>query len=42
MPYTQSSEMKCTSEQLMESAQVYGKSPYGTHMKAIAEGRILY
>ena len=29
-------------EQLLESAKVYGKSPYGEHLKAVAEGRIRY
>ena len=28
--------------QLLESAAVYGKSPYGGHLKAVAEGRLLY
>ena len=27
---------------LMESAKAYGKSPYGAHLKAVAEGRIRY
>ena len=27
---------------LMESAKVYGKSPYGEHLKAVAEGRVRY
>lgn len=27
---------------LMKSAQIYGKSPYGEHLKAVAEGRIQY
>ena len=27
---------------LMESAKAYGKSPYGEHLKAVAEGRIQY
>ncbi len=27
---------------LMKSADVYGKSPYGEHLKAVAEGRIRY
>ena len=27
---------------LMESAKAYGKSPYGAHLKAVAEGRIKY
>ncbi len=29
-------------ETLLESAKKYGKSPYGAHLKAVAEGRILY
>lgn len=29
-------------EQLMESAERYGKSPYGTHLKAVAEGKVKY
>ena len=29
-------------EQLMESAKAYGKSPYGEHLKAVAEGRVRY
>ncbi len=29
-------------ETLMESAKVYGKSPYGEHLKAVAEGRFRY
>ena len=27
---------------LMESAKAYGKSPYGEHLKAVAEGRFRY
>lgn len=27
-------------EKLLESAKAYGKSPYGAHLKAVAEGRI--
>ena len=27
-------------EKLMESAKAYGKSPYGEHLKAVAEGRV--
>lgn len=30
-----------TKEKLLESAERYGKSPYGKHLRAIAEGRIL-
>ncbi len=29
-------------EKLMESAKLYGKSPYGEHLKAVAEGRVKY
>ncbi len=29
-------------EQLLEAADKYGKSPYGQHLKAVAEGRIMY
>ena len=29
-------------EKLLESAEAYGKSPYGEHLKAVAEGRIKY
>lgn len=29
-------------EKLLESAKKYGKSPYGSHLKAVAEGRIRY
>lgn len=29
-----------TTEQLMESAQMYGKSPYGEHLRRVAEDRI--
>ncbi len=29
-------------EKLMESAKAYGKSPYGKHLKAVAEGKIKY
>ena len=29
-------------EKLMESAKAYGKSPYGEHLKAVAEGRVRY
>ena len=27
---------------LMESAKAYGKSPYGAHLKAVAEGKVRY
>ena len=29
-------------EKLMESAKKYGKSPYGTHLKNVAEGKLQY
>lgn len=29
-------------EKLLESAEKYGKSPYGAHLKAVAQGRIRY
>ena len=29
-------------DQLLESAKAYGKSPYGEHLKAVAEGRVRY
>ena len=31
-----------TKEQLLASAERYGKSPYGTHLKAVAEGKVNY
>lgn len=31
-----------TKEKLLESAARYGKSPYGAHLKAVAEGRVRY
>lgn len=31
-----------TKEQLLEAAERYGKSPYGAHLKQVADGRILY
>ena len=31
-----------TKEKLLESAARYGKSPYGAHLKAVAEGRLRY
>lgn len=30
-----------TQEQLLKSAKRYGKSPYGVHLKAVAEGKII-
>ncbi len=30
-----------TREQLMESAERYGESPYGRHLKSIADGEIM-
>ena len=29
-------------DKLMESAEAYGKSPYGAHLKAVAEGKVRY
>ena len=29
-------------EKLLESARKYGKSPYGAHLRAVAEGKIRY
>lgn len=31
-----------TKDKLMESAERYGKSPYGAHLKAVAEGKVQY
>ena len=31
-----------TKEKLLESAERYGKSPYGEHLKKVAEGRFRY
>lgn len=31
-----------TKEKLLESANIYGKSNYGSHLKKVAEGKILY
>lgn len=31
-----------TKEKLLESAVSYGKSPYGVHLKAVAEGKVKY
>ena len=31
-----------TKEQLLQSAQRYGKSPYGAHLKAVADGKLRY
>ena len=31
-----------TKEELLASAALYGKSPYGTHLRAVAEERIIY
>lgn len=31
-----------TKEELLESASMYGKSPYGEHLKRVAEGRLLF
>jgi len=29
-------------EKLLESAKRYGKSPYGVHLKAVADGKLKY
>ena len=29
-------------DKLMESAKAYGKSPYGAHLRSVAEGRLKY
>lgn len=31
-----------TTEKLLESAKLYGKSPYGEHLKSVAEGKVRY
>lgn len=31
-----------TKEELLDSAELYGKSPYGAHLRAVTEERILY
>ncbi len=31
-----------TKEQLLHSAELYGKSPYGEHLRRVAEGKIVY
>lgn len=31
-----------TKEQLLESTKLYGKSPYGEHLKIVAEGKFVY
>lgn len=31
-----------TKEELLESAKAYGKSPYGAHLKAVADGKLRY
>ena len=31
-----------TKENLLESAARYGKSPYGEHLQAVAEGKVRY
>ena len=31
-----------TKEKLLESANRYGKSPYGEHLKRVAEGKVFY
>ena len=29
-------------DRLIEAAEAYGKSPYGEHLKAVAEGKVWY
>ena len=29
-------------EELLESAKHYGKSPYGIHLKNVADGKLIY
>lgn len=29
-------------DELLESAKAYGKSPYGLHLKAVADGKVRY
>jgi glucose-1-phosphate thymidylyltransferase len=29
-------------EELLDSAKRYGKSPYGAHLKKVAEGKFIY
>lgn len=31
-----------TKEELLESAEAYGKSPYGAHLKRVAEGKLVF
>ena len=31
-----------TKEQLLESAQLYGKSPYGEHLRKVAEDKLVF
>lgn len=31
-----------TKEQLMKSAELYGKSPYGEHLRRVAEDKIVF
>ncbi len=31
-----------TKEELLESAEAYGKSPYGAHLKSVAEGKLVF
>ena len=38
----QVAEIKAAKDKLMESARRYGKSPYGEHLKRVAEGRLQY
>jgi len=31
-----------TKDELLQSAEAYGKSPYGLHLKAVADGKLKY
>ena len=31
-----------TKEELLKSARMYGKSPYGEHLKRVAENKLVY
>ena len=33
---------KALIDHLLESAKAYGKSPYGLHLKAVADGKLRY
>ena len=40
--FVQDNNSWISKEQLLASAEKYGKSPYGQHLKKVAEGKILY